>query len=322
MTTRRQFLLAGALGALAAPRATAQVRVRIGILAGVPREKSVATPLLLERLAELGYREGITLAVDYRYSTKPDRYPALVRELIERKCNLVFSVGTRTAARALREAHASVPVVLIAVEYDPVETGIVESFARPGRNITGVYIPIAALAAKRVELAHEMLPATRHYLVLADRFSKTEVQGLQSAADARGLRLTVVDLAEPTHDMAAAFETGRKTGASGVLLVTSAEVVARRKEIFALIERHRLPAIVPDLLAGDPGILASYSVDGRKFARRAADMADRILKGARASEMPLEQPHEYSVVVNLRTAKTLGIAIPPSVLARATRVIE
>lgn len=321
MTNRRQFLLAGAFAAAAPIRVFGQASPRIAILGGIPREKSVVTPLLLERLAELGYRDGATMSVEYRYAAR-DRVTMAVRELLERKYDLIFSVGTQTNARALRDAGTSVPIVLIAVEYDPVEAGIVDSFARPGRNITGVYVPVSALVGKRVEIAREILPSASRYLVLADRFTRTEVQGMRKAAEARGLLLTVVEFTQQPYDLAGAFETGRKAGVRGVFLPTSAELIARRKEISALLERHGMPAFAPDALANDAGILASYSIDSRKFVRRAAEMGERILKGAKPGDIPLEQPSDFSIVINLRTAKALGIKIPSSVLGRATRVIE
>lgn len=321
MTNRRQFLLAGACGAAAPAYVFGQAQPRIAMLAGIPREKSVAMPLLLGRLAELGYRDGATMSLEYRYAPR-DRVSAAVRELLERRYDLIFSIGTQAIARALRDAQTSIPIVLIAVEYDPVEAGIVESLARPGRNITGVYVPVAALASKRVEIAHEILPSASRYLVLADRFTRTELEGMRKAAQARGLLLTVVEFKQPPYDLAGAFETGRKAGISGVFLPNSAELIVRRKEISALLERHGLPGFTPDAMADVPGVLASYSVDTRRFVRRAADMAERILKGAKPADLPLEQPSEFSVIINLKRAKVLGIKVPQSVLARATRVIE
>jgi putative ABC transport system substrate-binding protein len=322
MATRRQLLLATASSALGVRLAFAQSRPVVGILAPVPRVQSVVTPLLLERLAELGYRDGATMSVEYRYAARPDLASAEVRALLERKCDLIFAVGTEANARALREATSSVPVVLIAFEYDPVESGIVASFARPGRNITGVYVPVPALVGKRVEIAHEIMPTASRYLVLADRFSGTQVPSMREAADARGLQLTVVEFAQSPYDLAGAFEAGRKAGVNGVFLLLSPELFARRKEISELLGRHRLPGFAPGVMAHDAGMLASYTVDSPNFIRRAAEMGERILKGAKASNIPLEQPGEYSIVINLTTARALGIKVPYSVLSRATKVIE
>jgi putative ABC transport system substrate-binding protein len=164
MTTRRQFLVVGAFGAATSARVFAQIRPRIGILAGIPRNKSVATPLLLERLAELGYQEGKTMSIEYRHAVREDRYPALAQELLQRKCDLIFAIANVTMARTLRDARTSTPVVLLAVEYDPIESGIVASLARPGGNITGVFLPVTALIGKRVEVAQEILPTATRYL--------------------------------------------------------------------------------------------------------------------------------------------------------------
>src|SRR5512145_3042020 len=318
MTTRRQFLLATASSALGVRLAAAQSRSRVGIVAGIPREKSLATRVLLERLAELGYREGTTISVEYRNSARVDRHPALAREMIERRCDVIFAIGQESMARALRDARTSVPVVLIATEYDPVESGIVESFARPGGNITGVYAPISALLGKRVEIAQEILPKADRFLVLADDLSKRQLDALRIVGRARGLQLTVAEFAQPPYDFASAFEDGRRAGVQGVLLLTSPEFLSSRKEITALLEQHRLPAFAPDALADLPGVLASYSIDTRKFIRRAAELGERILKGVKADENPLEQPDEYTILLNLRTARALSIKVPYSVVSRAT----
>lgn len=322
MKSRRQFLIAGALSVLAVPYSVAQTRPRVGILAGIPREKSVATPLLLERLAELGYREGTNMSVEFRHAARDDRYPALAHELIGRKCDLIFAVANAKMARALRDARTSTPVVLLAVEYDPIESGIVASLARPGGNITGVFIPSNALISKRVEIAQELLPAANHYLVLADRFSSNFLVDMRRIADARGLRLTVVEFTPASYDLAAAFETGRKARVNAVFILLSAELIARQKELSALLQHHALPGFVSDAMSNMPGALASYSIDTRKFVRLAADMGARILRGAKPIDIPMEQPNEFSTVINLRTARALGIKVPQSVAARATRLIE
>jgi putative ABC transport system substrate-binding protein len=323
MTTRRRVLIAGAVSVMASAIAIAQPqRPRIGIVAGIPREKSVATPMLLERLAELGYRDRAAPIVDYQYAARPDHYAGLARRLVDRGSDLIVVVANGAMARAVRDTGTSIPIVVIAIEYDPVAAGLVHSLARPGGNITGVYTPSAALLGKRLEVAQQLLPGANSFLVLSDRFSRSQAQGLREAADARGLRLTVIEFSGQPYDLAGAFEAGRDARAEGVFLLLAPEFIARRKELSALLERHRLPGFASDAMADDPGILASYSVDTRKFVGRAAEMCARILKGGKPGDMPLEQPSEYSIVINLRTARRLGIGIPPAVMMRATRLIE
>jgi len=321
MTTRRQVLLAGALGALVSPFASPQARPpRVGILSGLPFEKSVLAPVLLKALAELGYRDGAGMVLEYRsIDGLPDRYPGVARELIARKCDVIFTFG---GTRALRDAQTSIPIVFLAFDYDPLEQGLVASFQRPGANITGVYTPAGALAAKRLEIAQEVLPGASRFLLLTDQYGKTELVALRKAAEARRVQLVLVDYEQPPYDLAAGIETGRRAGVHGVLLTTSPEFASRRAELSSLFVSYRLPAVVPAFMASQPGSLVSYSTDMLKLAQQAAAMGVRILKGAKPVDIPVEQVNEFELVVNLKMAKMLGVKIPYSVLARATKVIE
>ncbi len=323
MTTRRQILVVGALSALITNYPGAQGRAaRVGILGPHPRDKSLLTPLLLRALSDLGYREGAAMVVDYRFTETPKDYPRIARELIGAKCDLIFALGGDAAARAVRDARSAVPGVFIAVQFDPLETGLVKSLARPGGNITGVYIPISALAAKRIDIAREVLPAANRFLVFADKESKGQLEGIKKAAQTRGAQLTVVEYTSPPYDLAAGFEAGRTAGAEAMLALTSPGFASSRTEFSGLLLRHRLPTFVPGYMADLPGILVAYSIDSGKLARRAAEMGVRILKGAKPGGMPIEQLDEYEVTVNLKTAREIGINIPYSLMMRATKVIE
>lgn len=320
---RRQVLLLGALGALHTQYAAAQARpVRIGILSGFARDKSIVTPLLLKGLAELGYREGAGIVVEFRHSDNSNRYRALAQDLISRKCDIIFALVSEPIARALRDARTPVPVVFIALEYDPVEKGIVSSLRRPGGNMTGVYSPIDALTAKRLEVAREVLPGANRFLVLTDAYSGGQLAALRTAAAARGVQLTVVEYEQSPYDLRGAFETGRKTGVGGLIMFSSPEFVMRRGELSALAVSYRQPIIAPNFMATEPGVLVSYSQDLEKLFRRGAALGVRILKGAKPADMPVEQVDEFELIVNLKTAKTFRLKIPYSVLSRATKVIE
>jgi len=323
MTTRRQVLFASALAALNFPHAWAQTRMpRIGILSGLPLEKSAAAPMLLNALAELGYRDKAGMVLEYRYSQNPDRFPALAKELIAANCDVMFALVSQETARAFRDARSSAPVVFLAFDYDPVEKGMVRSLGRPGGNMTGVYVPNAALTGKRLEIAQEVLPGARRFLVLTDVHTKEQLAALRKAADARRVHLTVVAYEQRPYDLAAGFETGRRDKVDGLMLLFSPEFIASRAKLSELFVRFKLPVIATGAVSGDSGVLLGYSQNMAKMYRQAAEIAVRILKGVKVAEIPVEQPLEFDLVVNLKTAKTLGIKIPQSVLARATRVIE
>jgi putative ABC transport system substrate-binding protein len=217
MTTRRQFLVAGALGALSARYAAAQSRpVRVGILLARPLNQSFYGPGIVRRLAELGYREDSSMVVEHRSADgMADRFPALARELIQANCDVIFAVGPEQPVRALQIAGSRVPVVFLAVDYDPLEKGIVTSLSRPDRNATGVYIPQALLAAKRLEIMREVLPRARRFLVLSDIFSKDQVAAVRDAADAAKVQLTVIEFGKSPYDFAAAFESAHQARVEG-----------------------------------------------------------------------------------------------------------
>jgi putative ABC transport system substrate-binding protein len=323
MTTRRHILIAGTLGALAPLRALAQTRTpRIGMLSGAPLEKSFLAAQVLEALAQFGYRQGKEVTLEYRHSNRPSDYPALARQLVAAKCDVVFAFVTEPIGRALRDASTGVPIVLLAFDYDPVEKGLVKSYARPGGHLTGVYSATRDLTAKRFEVAHEALPGAKRFLVLSDHHMTEHLAVLRKTAAARGVQLTVAEFATAPYDLRGAFERGRREGVDAVFVFTVPEFAMRRAELSALLAEYKLPSTVGGPLSAEPGILISYSVDVRKGVTRGVEMAVRIFNGAKPAEMPIEQLDAFELVVNLKTAKALGIKIPYSVLSRATRVIE
>jgi putative ABC transport system substrate-binding protein len=325
MTTRRQFLLAGALGALGLlPYSVAQTRpVRVGML--VPRSlaESIYSSGVLHRLDELGYRGNTGMILEYRSADGyADRYPKLARELIDSKCDLIFAIGDENPARVLRDTKTNVPVIFIAVDYDPLEKGIIASLRNPGRNITGVYVPASELAAKRIEIIREVVPAASRFLILADGFSTGQIGAARNAAERAGIALTVVEFKKPPYDFVGAFETGRKADVKAVVTLASPVFAANRVVLSNLALQHRLPSIGSAQQHTNAGFLLSFGADDAKVARRAADMGGRVLKGAKPSDIPVEQADEFILTVNVKTARELGIKIPESVLARATRIVQ
>ena len=323
MNRRDTVLALLALGAAAAPRiAPAQARpARIGVLTG--RLPSFFFPAVLKRLAELGYVEGKTMVVEYR-STQgvAERFPPLARELIQAKCDLIFALGPVEVARAVLEAKAGIPVVILAVNYDPVKVGIVSNLARPGGNVTGIFISAPLLVAKLLQLMREMVPKAKRFLVLADPFTSEQIEALRQAAEQLRVEIIVETFARPPYDLDAAFVKGRAARVDAVISPSSPVFADRRTSIAELAIKHRLPSAGSFTSFAEAGYLFSYGVKPDKAFIRAGDMAASILKGAKPGEIGVEQPTEFELVVNLKTAKALGIKIPRSIAVRADRAIK
>jgi putative ABC transport system substrate-binding protein len=320
MATRRQVLLASVFAAVA-PKVIAQSRAtKIGFLLAVPQGKSVLEPIVVARLNELGYRDGKTATFLYRSADgMPERFPQLARELVDAKCDLVFAIGPEHAARALKAATTTVPVVFYANDYDPLRADVVQNLARPGANITGVYVPEPELVAKRVELIREALPAAKRLLVFSDPFSVDQLSAARKAARVAGLELTVVEFSKPPYDLPSAL--ARNTGVDALMVMTSPALFAPLATLRAPLIVRRLPSIGTGGYA-DRGILFGFGAVATSALRRAAEIGAAILKGARPSAIPVEQPREFDFVINASVARQMGLKVPESVLARATRIVQ
>jgi len=311
-----------ALAATAPRIALAQARpVRIGVL--TPRHPSLLFPAVLKRLSALGYVEGKNLVLEYR-STEGviERFPLLARELILAKCDLIFAVGTDHAARAMLEAKVGVPVVILANDYDPVKAGIVSNLRRPGGNVTGMVNPEAQIAAKRVELMREMMPKLKRFLLLADPFCKEQVEDIHRAAERLRVEIVTETFAALPYDFESAFARGRAAGIEAVNVPTSPNFLNQRKRISEQLMKHRLPAVAFTFVIEEPGFLIGYGINSATAFVRAGDIAASILKGANPGDIAVEQVTEFELVINLKTAKALGISIPQSIAVRADRAIE
>jgi putative ABC transport system substrate-binding protein len=329
MMDRRRFLLTSLVGALAMPQvADAQQpgKVwRVGILSpgGVPDPSVATTPNLLPRnLRELGYVEGGNLIVERRFADgKIERLPGLARELVQLKVDVIVAAGDETIPAA-RDATATVPIVMV-VGSDPVARGLVASFSRPGGNITGVTVVAeTVLAAKRLELIREAVPGAARIAVLGagGPVSSIQVQEAQKAASALRVKLVVVEAPGTDYDRAFASIVAERADALFVLM--SPTLTRDRKQIIDRAAKYRLPAIYQWREHVEVGGLMSYGGSLIDISRRVAAYVDKIFKGARPGDLPIEQPTKYELVINLKTAKALGLTIPPSLLARADQVIE
>lgn len=316
---RRHFVLYGALGVIAPGAVLAQSEPpKIGILGARAQHQSTYASALAPRLAELGYRN-----LMYRHVEGfADRYPKVARELLTAKCDLIFALGNEQAARALQDARAPVPIVFLAADYDPVDKGIVASLRNPDRNSTGIYLPQAALVAKRVEIMREVLPSARRLLVFVDPFSRDQIPAAQEAAERARIQLTVVEFSKQPYDFAGAFERGRKEGAEAFMVLASSPFGANAATMAALALKYRQPSIGSVFQHAQAGFLISFNADAAKVGKRLADIGASILKGAKPADIPVEQADEFELAVNATTARALGIKVPESVLARATRIVQ
>jgi putative tryptophan/tyrosine transport system substrate-binding protein len=277
-----------------------------------------------ERLRELGYVHGQTLTIDYIASKgHTDQYTALAAACVQGNPDII-AVTTTPGAGALKRATKTIPIVMVALG-DPVGTGLVDTLAKPGGNITGMSQMTTRLAVKRLAILKEAVPRISRVLVLAylaDPISPLQVQALTEAAPSLGVTLQIQDIRSP-DDLPAAFEAGIKGDVQG--LMTTAESIFRdqRAKVSELAARCKIPAIYPyAAFVLDNGGLMAYEVVDSDLHRRAAEYVDRILKGAKPADLPVEQPAKFRLIVNLITANDLKITIPPIFLARADEVIE
>jgi putative ABC transport system substrate-binding protein len=278
-------------------------------------------------LRELGYIEGQTIATEYRYTEgKPDQAPEVVAELVRLKVDIIVVAGGPTWVQAAKNATKTIPVVMVGAGADPVEAGLVESLARPGSNVTGLTILNPELGGKRLELLKEAVPKIARVAVLYDPANPVTVleskKILQVAA--RGLGLTVRSWeVRVADDFDRVFAAISKERSDGLLMGGGGPLMrANQKRTVGFALKSRLPSVYQNSEFVDAGGLMSYGADIADSYRRVAYFVDRILKGAKPADLPVEQPTKFELVINLKTAKQIGLTIPPEVLARANRLIK
>jgi ABC-type uncharacterized transport system substrate-binding protein len=273
------------------------------------------------RLRELGWIEGRTIAIEYRWSEgRAERYAEIAAEFVRLKVDVILTVGS--AVPIVKQATTTIPIVF-AVAIDPVGSGLVASLAKPGGNVTGLSIQANELAGKRVELLREVLPQLHRLAILfnADNTQPVLEMG-ETQAEARRLGLEIIPLAiRRAEDIAPAFQD-LKTKADAVYVAVDQLMVANRPRILALALGERLPTIFSERDFVKAGALMSYGPNYSELFRHSADFVDKILRGTKPADIPVEQPTKFELVINLTTAKALGLKIPPPLLARADEVIE
>jgi putative tryptophan/tyrosine transport system substrate-binding protein len=325
---RRSFLGSLAGGLLAAPLAAEAQQAgkvyRIGFLGNSTEalEANLVGPFR-EGLRERGYVEGRDLTIEYRWAEGAyERFPALIAELIALKSDIIVTAGT-PAALAVKRATTTIPVVMAAVG-DPIGTGLVKSLARPGGNLTGLVAIAPDLEGKRLELLTQIVPKLSSVAFLGNPANPIHVTSeKQASAAAKALHLKVVFYpvrAEGEFDHAFQAIVGQRSGA--LVMLADRLFLHHRARIVEFTARHRLPAVYAYSELVQAGGLMSFGPSYPEMHRRAAYFVDRILKGARATDLPMEQPSKFELILNLRTARTLGLTISPSLLQRADYVIE
>jgi putative tryptophan/tyrosine transport system substrate-binding protein len=321
---RRTFIV-GTVTALAAPLAAAaqpETIARIGFL----DQFSGPLPSLLsafrESMTELGYVEGRNLAIDYRFAEgRADRLPELAAELIGLRVDVIIALGP-AALEAAKARTATVPIVASDLESDPVAAGFVASLARPGGNMTGTFLDQAEISGKWLELLKTAIPKLSRVAVLWDSTTPShQLKALTMGAPALTVTLQTLAVRGP-EDLEGAFTAAARQHAQGVVILSSPLVLRSGARLADLAAAMRLPTISMFRQNALAGCLMSYGPSLTDRYRRIGSFAARILKGAKPADLPIERPMTFELVINLKTAKALGLAIPPAVLARADEVIQ
>ena len=295
---------------------------RIGILSPTapPPPSSPNVEELIKGLRELGYEDGRTATLDIRYgANNPERVAELPADLVRLQVAVIWTTGD-LSTRAAQHATTAIPIV--ANVGFPVESGFVASLARPGGNITGVSVQADELAVKRLEVLKQAVPRMTRVAVLWDTVT-SERQLKAAEAGARSLRLHVQSLkVGAPSELPGAFDAAARGRAEGLFVLVSPMLTSSREAVVALSARHRIPTVYPSRDSVDAGGLMSYGPNVADTSRIAAAQIDRILKGAKPADLPVRQPTRFDLVVNLKTAKALGLTLPQSLLLRADEVIQ
>jgi len=326
---RRRFLLTSLAGALAAPRTgEAQPKLTertymVGILTLGPASSrpGVWWQPFLEEMRHRGYVEGRNLVLTYRGADEnASRLPDLAAEVVKANVDIIVTTGPRETLAAKR-VTASIPIVFTVV-HDPIREGVVKSLARPEANITGLTTLIPGLYQKYVELLREVVPSAATFALVGPPAGSQEArQEVENAGRALGIRIVLAPVSGP-EDFDPALVHAKRDGAAGIIVLADAVTGSHRGQLVELAVKRRLPGIYWERSYVDAGGLMTYSANADALRRRAAQYVDRILKGAKPADLPVEQPTKFELIINLKTAKALGLTIPPSLLARADQVIE
>ena len=329
---RREFITF--LGGLAAAwpitgRAQQAAKVaRIGYLSTNLASSPHHHEAFRQGLRDLGYVEGRNVVIEYRDAEgKVERHPALAAELVALKVDVIVVAGSTLTAQTAKQATSTLPIVFIAVG-DPVGSGLVTSLARPGGNVTGLSNIGPELVGKCLELLKQAVPGVDRVAVLwvpgalGERTDKDMLKGAEVAGRALGVQLQFVDAAGLENNFDRAFSDMTSARAGGLTVLPSARLLREHRRLVDLAAKNRLPAVYTSREFVDAGGLMAYGANLADLYRRAATYVDKVLKGAKPADLPVEQPTKFELVINLKTAKALGLEIPPTLLTRADEIIE
>ena len=320
------LVLAVSIPAAALPAlAQQQAPPVIGFLSSrSPGESASVVEAFRQGLKEAGYAEGQSVVIEFRWAEgQYDRLPAMASDLVRRQVVLIIAAGGDRPALAAKAATSTIPIVFTGSDF-PVKVGLVASLNRPGGNVTGASLFTSELEAKKLALLHELVPKARLIAVIVNPTNPsadTAIADVQNAARAMAQQISVLK-ASSDHDIKTAFETAGRQRAGGVLVAHDPYFLSRREQFVALAARHAIPAIYEFGEFVFAGGLMSYGSQIADNYRLAGNYAGRILRGAKPSELPIQQPTKFELMINLKAAKALGLTIPPALLQRADKVIE
>lgn len=325
--TQRRAALVGALGLLALPRwAGAQQAERVWRIGWIGTSDSIKEPYsqaFVQRLQELGFVDGRNLKIEYRHAAgRLDRLPDIAAELARLKPDVYFGGGTEASLAALKTTTGDTPIVIVAADFDPVATGHVTNLARPGGRITGVTPLQSVLPAKRLELLKELLPSAHKVAVFTNAGTVGQLEVTREAARRLGLTLHVAEFKREPFDYEAAFAEIARTRPDALFVLGSSLFVPARRLIPELAIKAKMPTMFHQAQWAEVGGLASYGFSFSDMYRRAAEQVAAVLRGAKVGDIPMEQGSKFELVINLHTAKALGLTVPQSIMLRADRVID
>ena len=315
------ILLAGVMAAPVALHAQSAKTARVGVLLPSDDSTTIFLPAFRLGLRDLGYVEGRTVSLEMRSANgRTDRLPSLARELVQMKVDVLVTI-TSPGVRAAREATSTIPIVAGAVD-DAVEQGFVASLAHPGGNVTGVSWLNTELSAKRLELLKEAIPEVTRVAVLREAVGGvSSIKATSTAARALRVHLQIFELRDP-NELPTVFAAMAKERIEALTVLPGPMINSQMPRIVELASRTRLPAVFPEARFVEAGGMMSYGPNLAEMYRRAAGYVDKILNGVKPSNLPVEQPTKFESIINLKTAKALGLTIPPSLLQRADQIIE
>jgi len=318
-----------ALAVLLAPHTAAAQQpgkvARVGYLATVVPDCSASPPCqaMAQRLQELGYVEGQNLRIEFRTAEgQAERLPDLAAELVRLQVDVLVAAGPEATLRAARHTTSTIPIVMIAIDYDPIALGYIAGLSQPGGNITGVVLQQLELTGKRLELLKEALPQLRRVAVLWDAPSADQWRAATEAARVLRVQLHGLEQHQAPYEYESAFATAVQEGADALLVLLSPLFSRDHTRINALAAQYRLPTMFGAAMFLEAGGLMAYGVNPADMGRRAAYYVDRILTGTKPTDLPVEQPTTFELVLNLKTAQTLGITFPQTLLILADKVIK